>query len=154
MIALRDIHCHLLPGLDDGPKDHREAVALARTLVDQGIDTVVATPHQLGRYEFNHAELILGRLRQFNELLQREDVHLRVVPGADVRVDERLVNLIREHKVLTLNNGGRYLLLEMPHETRIEARGMINSLMQLGIRPIISHPERHRPAQQHPEMVG
>ena len=139
-----DIHCHCVPGIDDGPETMLNGLALCRALVKDGIDTVIATPHQLGRYNgFNDAQKIRDSVRELNERLERNDIALKVFPGGDVRVDERICRLIEEDKVLTLADGGKYILLELPGEVFIDIEPLILGLLSLGIRTIISHPERH-----------
>jgi protein-tyrosine phosphatase len=149
-----DIHCHCLPGVDDGPKTGLDAVALCRALVADGITTAVATPHQLGRYDRRNAG---GEVRQavadLNAVLAREGVPLSVVPGADVRVDERLPELLGAGHVLTLADAGKFVLLELPHETYIEPLPLIRLLVGRGVRPIVSHPERHEHVSKKPELV-
>lgn len=110
-----DIHCHCLPGLDDGPATMSESLALCRALVDEDTTTVIATPHQLGRFsECNDVAQIKEVVLSVNEELRSNAIALRVVPGADVRVDERICRLLEEDKVLTLADGGKYILLELP----------------------------------------
>src|SRR3954466_2539362 len=109
-----DIHCHCLPCLDDGPDSLVESLALCRALVADGITTVVATPHQLGRYDLrNGGPDIAQAAAALQRSLMVENIPLRVLPGADVRIDERIVRLMTEGHVLRLG-GGSYLLLELP----------------------------------------
>ena len=86
-----DVHCHCLPGLDDGPEDMDQALTLCRALVAEGITRVIATPHQLGRFEgcFD-AEQIHQAVRNLNAELIRSRIPLEVLPGAEIRVDERV----------------------------------------------------------------
>src|SRR5690349_11893357 len=82
-----DIHCHCLPGVDDGPMTMAEACSLCRALVDDGIRTVIATPHQLGRYEGrNSPEAIRCAVDGLCALLQAEAIELDIRAGGDVRV--------------------------------------------------------------------
>ncbi len=139
-----DIHCHCLAGIDDGPVDIAGSVALCRALRLDGITRVIATPHQLGRYELECTpEKIRTKIAELNSLLQSESIDLKVLPGGDVRVDERLVQMIEEDRVLTLADGGKYILLELPHEAFVDITSIIDILIEKGIVPIISHPERH-----------
>ena len=86
-----DIHSHCLPGLDDGPATVTQAMALCRALVDDGITAVVATPHQLGRYDGRNAPRDVRQATMaLNELLRKDGVPLTVLAGADVRADERI----------------------------------------------------------------
>jgi protein-tyrosine phosphatase len=149
-----DIHCHCLPGLDDGPAAMSDALALCRALVDEGITTVVATPHQLGRFsECNEAPQIREAVVALNEELKNNDIALRVKPGADVRVDERICKLLEEDKVLTLADGGKYILLELPHEVLIDIEPLLIDLASMGIQAILSHPERYPSLAKKPDIL-
>src|SRR5436305_8126510 len=86
-----DIHCHILPGIDDGPKDLNESLTLARSLMRDGITTVIATPHQLGRYDGqNLAADVRSRVSDLQTILDEKKIPLKVIPGAEVRIDERI----------------------------------------------------------------
>lgn len=90
--ACVDIHCHCLPGLDDGAKTPEEALALCRALVADGVTTVVATPHQLGRYNRrNAAPVVRAAVEALQSQLDEAGVPLTVLAGADIRPDERIV---------------------------------------------------------------
>ena len=148
-----DVHCHCLPGLDDGPKTPDDALALCRALVADGITTVVATPHQLGRYDRrNSAAVVRQAVGALQARLNVEGVPLTVLPGADVRIDERIVPMLRTGEVLTAG-GGNCLLLELPHETYIDPTPMIRLLAGRGLRAIVTHPERHEAVRKKPECV-
>jgi len=149
-----DIHCHCLPAIDDGPATMSEALAICRALLDEGITTVIATPHQLGRFsECNEAPQIREAVSVINEELKRNDIAINIVPGADVRVDERICQLLEEDKVLTLADGGKYILLELPHEVLIDIGPLIADLASMGIRVILSHPERHHGITKEPDIL-
>ena len=139
-----DIHCHCLPGLDDGPATMAESLALCRRLVEEGIATVVATPHQLGRFEgCNGTVRVRDAVRTLNELLRNSGVPLKVVPGGEVRVDERVCQLLEADKIMTLADGGRYILLELPHEVFIDIEPLLTELASMGIHSVISHAEKN-----------
>src|SRR5437868_7119954 len=104
-----DLHCHLLPGLDDGPATLDGSLALARALAAEGVTTVCATPHQLGPYgESNSGGRILEALADFQTHLAINNIPLKVLAGADVRVKENLPELLAGREVLTLGDGGRW----------------------------------------------
>jgi protein-tyrosine phosphatase len=148
-----DIHCHLLPGVDDGAATLDDAIAMAKMAVADGIGTVVATPHQLG----NHAENLGGNLRAAVVALQRHlDAHrapLRVLPGADVRVEPDLVRKIRSGNVVTLADRRRHVLLELPHDVYLPIDRLLAELAAAGVVGILSHPERNRGIQQQPDLL-
>jgi len=149
-----DIHCHCLPGLDDGPKTSDQSRALCQALVADGITTVIATPHQLGLYEGNNgADVIRAACAALNQQLQADGISLHAVPGADVRVDDQLLKLLDGDHVLTLADGKRFVLLELPHEVLIDLTLLIGELSARGICAIISHPERHMGICRSPEAL-
>ncbi len=149
-----DMHCHCLPGLDDGPTTMDEAIALCRMLVDDGITTVIATPHQFGRYDRdNPAEKIRNAVEELTQHLAGESIPLELLPGADIRLDERICTLLDADEVATLADGKKYLLLELPHELFVDPRMLLMALEQRGVRPILSHPERHHHLQQSPHLI-
>ncbi|WP_419483034.1 tyrosine-protein phosphatase [Dokdonella sp.] len=137
-----DLHCHMLPGIDDGAVDLDMALAMARLAADDGIHTVACTPHIYpGMYE-NTASGIRAEIARFQGELDRRGISLRLVEGADVHLDPDLVGGIRGGRVPTLA-GSRYLLLEPPHHVappRFEES--VFQLMVAGCIPVITHPER------------
>ncbi|MBT3202056.1 MAG: hypothetical protein HN350_19310 [Phycisphaerales bacterium] len=138
-----DVHCHCLSGLDDGPADMSEALGLCRALVDDGVTCAIATPHQLGRYETEiSGERIVKAVDELNEMLQREDVPLQVACGAEIRVDMRVPELLECGELLSLGQTGRFVLIELPHETFVNPLPLLLRLKDSGIVPVIAHPER------------
>jgi protein-tyrosine phosphatase len=152
--SFTDVHCHCLAGLDDGPAGRIETLALCRSLAADGIETVVATPHQLGRYEGRYdAGAIRRAVAELNGRLQETRIALTVLPGADVRLDERIPQLVRSDALLTVADGRRYLLLELPHEVFIDPGALLPELASMGVTAIITHPERHTHLARRPEHV-
>lgn len=137
-----DLHCHLLPGIDDGAVDLDMALAMARIAVDDGIRIVACTPHIYpGMYE-NNAQGIRAAITVMQAELDAHRICLKLVEGADVHLDTGLIASIRAGRIPTLA-GSRYLLLEPPHHVappRFEEE--IFMLMAAGIVPVITHPER------------
>ncbi len=149
-----DIHCHCLPGIDDGPADVGESIALCKALSDDGISTVIATPHQLGRWDdSNWAAPIREGVANLKAALEEAGIPLNLFPGADVRIDERLCALIDEDKVLTLADKGKHILLELPHEVFIDIEFLLAELNSKGIRGIVTHPERNAFLKRQPDAV-
>jgi len=149
-----DIHCHCLPAVDDGPATMPDALALCLALVEDGMTTVIATPHQLGRFNgYNEAVQIREAVSVLNEELESNGIALTVMPGGDIRVDERICQLLEADKILTLADGGKYILLELPHQNFIDIEPLLIELSSLGIQAIISHPERHYILAKQPEIL-
>ncbi len=149
-----DIHCHCLPGIDDGPETIDESLALCRALVRDRITTVIATPHQLGRFNReNNASKIREKVRSLNSELRNNNIALNVVAGGDVRIDERICQLIKDDEVLSLADGRKYILLEPPDRIYIDIEPLLSELADMGIKAIISHPERHPILAVKPQLM-
>lgn len=137
-----DLHCHLLPGIDDGAVDLKMSLEMARMAVADGVHTVACTPHIYpGMYE-NTAGGIRAAVEALQRRLDARGINLRLLAGADVHLEPGLVDSIRSDRVPTLA-GTRYLLLEPPHHVappRFEES--VFELMAAGYVPVITHPER------------
>lgn len=142
-----DIHCHLLPGIDDGPADLSHAMALARQAVQDGVTHSIVTPHiHFGRWENSKAG-IRAAVMQFRQALADEKIPLTVGFAAEVRVCAELLTMVPEDQVPYLGNWGgqRVLLLEMPHSRVLPGMEQIVTwLIERGVRPMIAHPERNK----------
>ena len=137
-----DLHCHILPGIDDGAVDLDTALQMARIAAQDGIRTIACTPHIYpGMYE-NTADGIRAAIAEFQRELDQRDIPLRLLEGADVHLEPDLLMGIRAGRIPTIA-GSRYLLLEPPHHVappRFEES--IFQLVVAGYVPVITHPER------------
>ncbi len=135
-----DVHCHLLPGLDDGPETLEESLQMAEMAIADGTTHVIATPHASSRYPFSPEAVAeaAGRLRQ----ALGERLHLAT--GCDFHLSpENLHELFQQPRQFTLN-GGSYLLLELSDFAIPPGfEDTLYRLQQLGLRPILTHPERN-----------
>lgn len=152
--ACVDAHCHCLAGLDDGPAGMAAALDLCRALAADGTTTVIAAPHQLGRYDGRNGpgdvRLAVSRL---NASLLAEGVPIRAVPGAEVRIDERIGRLLEKGEVLTLADAGRHLLVELPGDAFIHPLALLRDVQSAGMTLILAHPERCPHLSWNPEAV-
>jgi protein-tyrosine phosphatase len=148
-----DIHCHLIPGIDDGAETWPRSLEMARIALADGIDTIIATPHQLGNYSGNSGQAIRQRVTELQQRLDDEHLSLRILPGADVRIEPDLVEEIKRGNVLTLADHRRHVLLELPHEIYFPMEPVLDQLRGAGITGILSHPERNRGLREQPHLV-
>jgi protein-tyrosine phosphatase len=149
-----DMHCHCLPGVDDGAQDWAESQALCAALISEGINVVVATPHQLGRFDgCVDAPGIRQRVKELNESLARDKWPLVVLPGAEIRVDERVFELLEQDYLMTMADEKQVVLLELPFDMFIDIRPLLAHLASANIRAIIAHPERNRELSIRPQRV-
>ena len=142
-----DIHCHLLPGIDDGPQNMAEAVDLARQSVSDGVTHAVVTPHiHHGRWE-NTKGIIEKVVDDFRAALVAEGVPLNIGYAAEVRISIEIVEMLPKHEIPFLGQwrGDDVILLEMPHNCILPGTDKIVSwLLKQGVCPMIAHPERNK----------
>lgn len=141
-LLLIDLHCHMLPGIDDGAQDIETSIAMARAAVADGITVTACTPHIMATVYDNNREIITHGIAALEERLRDENIALRLIIGADVHMALDLVDGLQGGRIPSLNNG-RYFLFEPPHHVpppRIEDN--VFSIMAAGYVPILTHPER------------
>lgn len=149
-----DIHCHILSGIDDGAIDLNDSLALARAAVQEGITTIIATPHHKnGRYE-NNKQSILQKVNELNAVLQKEQIPLTILPGQEPRIYGEILQDYEIGEILTLNDGNQYLFIEFPsgHVPRYTEKLLFDIQLQ-GITPIIVHPERNQELMERPDLL-
>lgn len=137
-----DLHCHLLPQIDDGSRSLAESLQMARIAVSEGITVSACTPHILPGVYDNTGPAIVAAIDRLQAELLDADIPLQLVGGADVHVAPDLLDGLRNGRVLPLAQS-RYFLLEPPQAVlppRFE--GYLFSLVSAGYVPIITHPER------------
>lgn len=148
-----DIHCHMLPGIDDGAADWQTALEMARMAVADGIHKVIVTPHQLGNFSQNRGADIRHLTQQFQQVLIEHRIPLQVMPGADVRIEDGMIDGLTSGQVLSLGDLREHVLLELPHELYFPIEGVLSELNRLGMTGILSHPERNSGILREPELL-
>lgn len=126
---------------------------MARLAVADTVTTLVATPHQLGPYARNRGELIRTQTERMQQRLDQEGVALRLLSGAEVRIEPGLVSKIRSGEILTLADRRRHVLLELPHEVYLPIDRLLAEFQRAGLVAILAHPERNLGILARPEIV-
>jgi protein-tyrosine phosphatase len=143
-----DVHLHILPGVDDGPATLDDALSLARSLVQEGVQMAVATPHYNDEYPQLPACEIRERVGDLQRELDRNAIPLRLLAGHEALIQPGLTADVQSGRLATLN-GSRYLLLELWNSSWMpETERVIFELRVLGIVPVLAHPERYLAIQQ------
>lgn len=145
-----DLHCHILPGIDDGAQTIEDSLAMAEDAIRDGITCVVATPHASSEYSFDYAKVRAAR----DELQRRLDGRLTVATGCDFHVNpENLLALRKESAPFCINQKD-YLLVEFNEFSIPPAMDQtLHELHLMGLRPIITHPERNGILRAQPERL-
>lgn len=153
-MVLVDIHCHILPGVDDGSKNMETSLKLARDAVKDGVTHTLLTPHHLnGRY-LNHKQDIIKLTDQFQKRLEEDGIPLTVFPCQEVRLSGKIPDALDNDDILFCDETGKYMLLELPSEdVPAYTKNMIFEIQQRGITPIIVHPERNNRILQDPQVL-
>ncbi len=165
-IEMIDIHTHILSGLDDGAKTLEESIKMCRISYQDGIKTIVATPHILPGIYKNDRSTILSALQQLNAAIKKLGVRssefgtqnidpitqrpnnsidaLKILPGADVHFSSDIFQRYEKGEVVTVNDQGRYLMVEFDFQSiPYRSEEVLFQLIMHGMVPIITHPERN-----------
>jgi protein-tyrosine phosphatase len=137
-----DLHCHILPGIDDGAADLAVSIEMAKACVADGVLVVACTPHILPGLYHNSGPQIRQATAKLQQVLDRERIPLRLVTGADNHIVPNFVAELRSGHLLSLADT-RYVLVEPPHHIvppRLE--DLFFNILVAGYVPILTHPER------------
>jgi protein-tyrosine phosphatase len=148
-----DLHCHILPGIDDGATDLAISIAMAKAFVADGVSIVACTPHILPGLYHNSGPQIRKATADLQQVLDREGVALQLVPGADNHIEPNFVTDLRSGHLLSLDDS-RYVLVEPPHHVvppRLE--DLFFSILVAGYVPVLTHPERLSWINSHYQLV-
>ncbi len=139
-----DLHCHILPGMDDGSRLLEESVDMARSAAKNKIDTIVATPHTLNGFFVNKWQDVLSLAFTVQKAFDAENIPILLYPGMEVQVCPELFDALLKGTAATINDNSRYMLLEFPPFSMPPgSEEFISKLKLQGIIPVIAHPERH-----------
>ncbi|MGC2831666.1 MAG: CpsB/CapC family capsule biosynthesis tyrosine phosphatase [Candidatus Acidiferrum sp.] len=135
-----DVHCHILPGLDDGPDNIEVSLAMAESAIADGITHVVATPHSSNRYSFDYV-----RVRELRDELQEKiGGRLNLATGCDFHLNPENLDALRADAPRFCINQHDYLLVEFnEYSIPPSMDKTLHEIQLLGLRPVITHPERN-----------
>jgi protein-tyrosine phosphatase len=145
-----DLHCHILPGLDDGPANMEESMAMAESAIADGITHVVATPHSSNEYIFDFT-----RVRELRDELQAKiGDRLKVATGCDFHLNPENLGSLRKYPRQYCINQRDFLLLEFNEFSIPPSMDQrLHEIQLAGVRPVITHPERNGILRSHPERL-
>ena len=151
-----DIHAHILPGVDDGAADMDSALEMAAMAVESGVSTLVVTPHCMDyahRKNFWDQQLEM-EIANFRHRLKQENIPLEIMPGMEIFGNHRTPQYIKQGKMIGLNHS-YYPLIEFAfYNYASQATEILGELINMGLRPVIAHPERYRYVQDDPAILN
>mgnify|MGYP004700709577 CR=1 FL=1 len=149
-----DLHCHLLPGVDDGSANMAISLQLAKEAVENGVKYALLTPHHMNGVYTNHKVDVLAQTEAFQQQLDEHQIGLTVFPGQEVRINGELLDALDNDDILFADEDNQYLMLEFPDDdVPAYTMDMIFQLQQRGIIPVVVHPERNTKIMRHPELL-
>lgn len=149
-----DLHCHLLPGVDDGSASMAISLQLAKEAVENGVTYALLTPHHMNGTYTNHKADVLAQTEAFQQQLDEHQIGLTVFPGQEVRINGDLLDAFDQDDILFADGDNQYLMLEFPDDNvPTYTTEMIFQLQQRGIIPVIVHPERNTRIMKHPDIL-
>ena len=150
-----DLHCHVLPNIDDGASNLSDSVRLCAIAESENISTIVCTPHFANYGEIEEFVIVReSRYEQLCEAVDEENIFLDIKLGCELYLDSEIFSAPSLDRI-TINNS-RYMLCEfsLGRFDYEEALGWIDELIRRGYMPILAHPERYSVFQHTPEIIN
>lgn len=144
-----DLHCHILPGLDDGAQELEEALHMAHIATESGVSAIVATPHCMD----GGVHRVRATINLLRQALQHCNIPLKLYTGMEIFGSFDTARLLKAGRLLTLNHS-RYPLIEFEFVSDGQQEtAILQSVLDAGFCPLVAHPERYVYAQQAPEIL-
>ena len=141
--GIYDIHCHIVPGVDDGATDIEETKKMLQMEYEQGVRTIITTPHFRFRMFETPTEKVKEQFRLVEKAAAEISPDLHVYLGCEFHANMEMLPMLREQKVMTMA-GSRYVLAEFSHNSDEHyIRERLSALLSGGYRPIVAHIERY-----------
>lgn len=148
-----DIHCHIVPNIDDGAKNLDDALEMAKITYSEGIRKIVNTSHYHPSFEYKKGEELFENIKEFNNILKLNNIDIEVFIGNELYYSEDIIDIIEQKEFYTLNNS-KYLLIEFP-PIRFP-KNLVDIIYEIKIRgyvPILAHVERYKEVQENINLI-
>lgn len=154
-MVVSDLHVHLLPGLDDGPSDEDEAIALAAKLAGDGVRRVATTPHLRGDYPDVRPDELAARTAGLQERIDRERIDLDLVTAGEVAIEWAMAASDEDLRLVSYGQRGEDVLIETPYGPLPAIfEELLFRVTARGYRILLAHPERNHTLQNDPVRLG
>lgn len=149
-----DVHCHILPGVDDGVRTMEEALDLIQMEHSGGTRCFIATPHVIERRDYDRLEELSGRVEQLREALAKAEIDVEIAQGGEIYPTPHMIRGLDAGQPLTLAGKGKHMLVDLPlGALPHDFDSLLFELQARGVTPILAHPERVAPFQQNPDAL-
>ena len=149
-----DIHCHILPKMDDGASDLEESLAMARMAAASGVTDIVATPHFPGqRSSMRLLPRLMDRYEMLREAIEWYEVPVKIHLGAEILCMADTVELASQRMLPTIGDTN-YFLTEFLFDEHFDVmNAILEDIAALGYTPVVAHPERYEAVMQDPLAI-
>ncbi len=150
-----DLHCHILPKVDDGSESMDETIAILKKAKKSGFQTICFTPHYAGPNYVNTKEQNYQIVKQVENKLKEENISMNLLLGNEVFIQEEMESLLENGTIATLADSS-YILIEIPmyqEVPQIVVQKMLEGVRQKGFKIVIAHPERYLYIQKNPNIL-
>lgn len=149
-----DIHCHILPSVDDGASTLAESLSMAREAANQGIHTIIATPHHQNGFHENPGNHIAGMVDYVNGKMKAEQIPVSIKPGQEPQMHGDIIEELKSREVIPLAGASDYVLVALPeNEAPSYATNLLFDMQIAGYKPIIAHPEQNHALMDNPDKL-
>ena len=149
-----DLHCHILPGIDDGADTLADSLAMAEAAISQGITHILCTPHHNNGKYMNPKDEVITKVAELQKELDQRNLPLTLLEGQEVRITGDLVSEIQQDQILFTDLTDTYILIEFPTaDVPAYAEQLLFELRSMGKTPVIVHPERNGKFREDPNRL-
>lgn len=149
-----DLHCHILPGIDDGAKTLEDSLAMVEKAISQGITHLMCTPHHNNGKYSNPANQVIEQVARLQQELDQRNLNLTLLEGQEVRITGTLLEGIAKGEILFTDLDDTYILIEFPTgEVPAYTERLFFQLLSQGHTPVIVHPERNAVFRKDPNEL-
>ena len=138
-----DMHCHVLPAVDDGSQNMEQTIEMLRIASEEGISAMIVTPHYKDDRHNASVQTILSRIAQVQEEVVRQGIFVDLYPGNEIFYFHGVEDMLDKGHILTLNNTDRVLIEFSPSSDYTYIRNALDGIRASGYVPIIAHIERY-----------
>lgn len=150
-----DLHCHILPAVDDGSDNITQSLKMAEQAYSEGIDKILLTPHHMDSEYVNHPKKVEEMCFNLQKIFKDNSINIDLRAGQEVHLNGSLIDEIERGDILYPDGDSKkYIMLELPHSGVPEyTNDMIFEIIVRGITPVIVHPERNKGFQKNPDKL-
>ena len=148
-----DVHCHILPDVDDGSECMQESINMAMIAKEQGIDKIIATPHYHPEFKYLKGEELNKVCEEFKKQLKENNIDIEIYLGNEIYFTYDLIEKISELDFYCLNKSKDILIEFPPTNFPLNLCNIVYELKQKGFIPVLAHVERYIKIHDDPEII-